>query len=163
MRLGRLQAHAGEGLAAVGRLVDAVAPGDAVADAFLARPDPDDVGVLLEEGDVADRSRAVLFEDRLPGRPGVDRLEDAAGGRGDQDLGEVVVERLEVGDAADHVGRADRAPAEMVGEVRGFGPTAGAVCGAANEPVKAMTRKRAAETLRAVLTPFFMPTSFDIE
>ena len=123
-RLGRLQAHVRERLAAVRGFVDAVAPGDAVADAFLARSDPDDMGVVLEEGHVADRSRAVLVEDRLPGRPGVDRLEDAAGGAGDQDGGEVPVQGFECRDASDEIRRADVSPMEMldqtlVGDGRG--------------------------------------------
>ena len=116
--VGVLQAHPGERLAAVRRIYKSPSPQATVLrDAFLAGADPDDVRVLLEEGDVADRGGAVLLEDRLPGRAGVDRLEDAAGSGGDQHLGEVGVQGFEVGNAADHVGRADVAPFQMADEV----------------------------------------------
>src|SRR5439155_22033668 len=78
-RLSLLQSHAREGLAAVGRLVDAVSDRRALPVVRFPGPDPHDVRVLLADGDVADRSRRVALEDRLPGRPVVDALPDAAG------------------------------------------------------------------------------------
>jgi hypothetical protein len=116
--MGVAQTHVRERRAAVGRLVDAVAPADAVADAGLARADPDDVRVALEERDVTDRRRPVLVEDRIPGRPGIRRLEDAAGGGCDQYGREVRLERVDVRDAAGHIGRADVAPDQVGVEVR---------------------------------------------
>ncbi len=115
--LGVLQAHVDERLAAVDGLVDAVAPGHAVADALFTGADPDDVGVLLEERDVADRGAAVPVENRLPRGAGVHRLEHAARRGGDEHLGEVAVERLDVGNAAAHVGRADVPPLEVANEI----------------------------------------------
>src|SRR4029079_17356324 len=106
-RVGVLEAHVGEGLAAVGRLVDAVAPRRGVAAALFAGADPDDVGIFLEDRDVADRRRAVGVEDRRPGDAGVGRLEHAAGGAADDDVGEVVFERIDRRDAPDQVGVAD--------------------------------------------------------
>src|SRR5262249_11900666 len=47
-----LQAHVLPGFAAVGGLVDAVAPGDAVARVRLARPHPDDLRVRRGDGHV---------------------------------------------------------------------------------------------------------------
>ena len=63
--------HVDEGLPAVGGLVDPVTPGHRVPGAGLARTDPDDVRVRLEDGDVADIPAPVVLEDRLPGGPGV--------------------------------------------------------------------------------------------
>ena len=115
-RVGVLQPHVGEGLSAVGRLVDAVAPRRGVASALFAGADPDDVGILLEDRDVADRRRAVVVEDRRPGDAGVGRLEHAAGGAADDDVGEVVLERIDCGDASDQVRVPDVAPLERLNQ-----------------------------------------------
>ena len=62
------EAHVDVGLAAVGRLVDAVAPRRALAVVRLAGADPDEVGVVLRDGDVADRHQALVLELRLERR-----------------------------------------------------------------------------------------------
>ncbi len=112
------EADVRERAAAVGGLVEAVAPRHAVAVVRLARADPEHAGIGLEDGDVADRGRSVVVEDRRPGRAGVRRLPDAARcGRG-QRKSEVGVERLDVGDPA--AGRPGADGAELVvGEQRG--------------------------------------------
>ena len=102
--------HVGEGAPAIRGLVDPVAPADAVAGARLARAHPDHVGVGLEDVYVAHVGGAVALEDALPGDAAVRRLEDAAGSRGDIHHGRFRLDGFNVGDAADHVGRSDRAP-----------------------------------------------------
>src|SRR5205807_6734310 len=72
------QAHVLPGLAAVGRFVDAVAPGDAVAGVGLAGADPDHVGVRFGDGHVAERNRRLALEDGRPGGAIVDGLPQAA-------------------------------------------------------------------------------------
>ena len=78
-----LQPDVRPGLAGVGGLVDAVAPAHALAVRALTGADPDDVGVRLEDRDVADRVHRLALEHRLPGDAVVARAEDAAGGRRD--------------------------------------------------------------------------------
>ena len=66
-------------LAGVGRLVDAVARLDVAADARLAHPDEDDVGVRLRDGDRADRCAVNLpVRHRRPAVAVVRRLPQAA-------------------------------------------------------------------------------------
>jgi hypothetical protein len=110
------ESHVREGLAPVGGLVDAITPADAVAYAGLARADPDDARILLEDGDVADCRSAVGVEDRLPGGAGVGRLPDAAGGRRHQHGGEVGVDRFNVRDPPRVVGGSDVAPWQVAQE-----------------------------------------------
>src|SRR5207244_4737274 len=77
------QAHVLPGLAAVGRFVDAVAPGDAIAGVGLAGADPDDVGVRLRHGDAAEADARLMVEDGGEGVAGVAGLPQAARGGGD--------------------------------------------------------------------------------
>ena len=63
--LGVRQAHVRPGLAAVGRLVDAVADRDAVARPRFAGADPDVFRILRIERDRADRLHGLLVEHRL--------------------------------------------------------------------------------------------------
>ena len=78
-----LQAHVAPRGAAVHRLVDAVAPRRALTVVRLAGAGPDDVAVRGRDGDVANREcAAICVEHRRPRDAGVDRLEDAARGRG---------------------------------------------------------------------------------
>ena len=78
------EAHPLPGVAAVGRLVEAVADRDAVAGPRLAGAHPDLLGVLGIDGDGADRL-VVVVEDRLEDEAAVGRLPDAAAGRADID------------------------------------------------------------------------------
>ena len=75
---GILQADAGPGLAAVDRLVDAVAPGDVAAQGALAGADVEDVMVRRCDRDGADREVGLLVEDRRPAGSGIDRLPNPA-------------------------------------------------------------------------------------
>ena len=62
------ETHVGVGLAAVGRLVDAVAPRRALAVVRLAGADPDEIGIGLRDRHVADRHQALVLELRLERR-----------------------------------------------------------------------------------------------
>ena len=106
--------------AAVDRLVDAVAVGDAALAVVLAGADPDRQRVVGIDGHAADRIRALTVEDRREGGAGVGRLPDAA--RGDGDVPDPRVGRIdgEIPDAAGHQRRPDPAQREA-GEVR-LGP-----------------------------------------
>ena len=65
-------------LAAIGRLEDALPPG-----LRSPRADPDEIGIVLRHGHVADADDVILrVEEDLPRRPVVDRLPEAARGRG---------------------------------------------------------------------------------
>src|SRR5207244_3218624 len=79
-RLRLPQADVRERLAAVGRLVDAVAERGRLAIVGFAGPDVHDVGVRWMDRDVADRRGAVGLEHRLEGDAVVLRLENAADG-----------------------------------------------------------------------------------
>ncbi len=111
--VGVLQADVLERRAAIRGLVDAVAPGGGVPLVAFAGADPDDLRILLVDLDVADRRRAVVVEDRRPARAAVVGFPDAAR-RGPHDhVGPVVLERIDRGDAADQIGVADVAPAQV--------------------------------------------------
>ena len=100
-------------LAAVDRLVHAVADRDAVARPGFARADPDRLRVLRIDRHRADRLHGLLVEDRLEGRSAVDRLPDAAGGGADEDRQAVALaDGVDGGDAAAHRRGADVARAE---------------------------------------------------
>jgi hypothetical protein len=87
------QADVAPRLAAVLRLVDAVAVGDAALRVVLARPDPDDERVLLIHRDPADGVRALVVEDRAEGRPAVLRPPHPARSRRDEVL--AVIARID--------------------------------------------------------------------
>ena len=85
MRSDSRQAHVRPGLAAVGRLVDAVADRRRVARPGLAGADPDVLPVRRVDRDRADRLDRLLVEDGLEGRAAVDRLPHAARGGADEE------------------------------------------------------------------------------
>ena len=87
------KAHVRPGLAGVDGLVDAVAGVRAPGAVGLARPDPDDVRVGRGHGHIADRELRLAVEDRLEGRPVVDRLPDAAVPRPDVERVEMIAGR----------------------------------------------------------------------
>src|SRR6185295_765609 len=108
------QPHLRPGLAAVDRLVDAVAPRRALPVVRLAGADPDEIGIALRDGDGADRDEALVLELRLERRARRGRLPHAAVRGAD-----VVDRRVrfvdgEVGDAARHRRRPDRAEVQRV-------------------------------------------------
>jgi hypothetical protein len=109
------QTHVGEGLAAVGRLVDPVAEAHRVARVLLAGADPDHVGVARRDRDIADRRGPLVLEDALPGGAGVARLPDPRTGGAEVPHIPLRVVHLDVGDAATHVGGPDQSPGERGG------------------------------------------------
>ena len=113
-----LESHVLPCVAAVGALVDAVAPGDTVARVGLARADPDDVRVRGRDSDGTDGNGCLIVELVLVRHAVVRRLEQPAGRGGDVVDGRVGFINGDVGDATAHVGRADRAPLERVGPGR---------------------------------------------
>ena len=88
------------GAAAIGRLVDAVAPGRVLLVARLARAHPDDLGIRLEHRDGADGVHALAIEERLEGGPAVGRLPDSAARARDVEGGRRRFDHGEIGDAA---------------------------------------------------------------
>jgi hypothetical protein len=116
--LGLLETHVLPGLAAVRRLVDAVAVGDAALAVVLARADRDHQRVLGVDRDAADREGALALEDGGPGGAGVGGLPHAAGSHGHvPGMGRRGIHG-EVPNASAHHGRADVAQSEP-GERRG--------------------------------------------
>src|SRR5690606_24931765 len=73
------QSDVGPRPAAIGRLVDTVAPGVRAQGLAFARPDPDDLRVTGRDRDVADR-RHVVVEDGAPCGAVVRRLPHTAAG-----------------------------------------------------------------------------------
>jgi hypothetical protein len=104
------------GLASIERLVDAVAERNTVARVRLAGANPHHVRIVGVDGDVADRNRGLVIEDRRPGHASVDRLEQAARGRRDVNQRRIAGNPLDVGDAAAHRCRSDAAPFETLEE-----------------------------------------------
>ena len=82
---GVLQSDVLERDAAVGGLIDTIAPCGGLRPLFTGA-DPDDVGVGLIDFHVADGCRAVLIEDRLPRNAATDGLEHSARGRAHDDV-----------------------------------------------------------------------------
>ena len=99
-----VEAHVRPGLAGVGRLVDAVARLDVAADARLAHPDVDDVGLDSDTATApTDALRDLAIGDRRPCLAAVGRLPEAAARRAE-------VRRLR---PALHAGDGDRAAAAI--------------------------------------------------
>jgi len=96
--------------AAVGREVDAIAIGDGVARVGLAGADPDDVAIGGCYGDRADGYGFFLIELMFKRGAIVDRFEQTAGGRRRVIRGRIGLVDRQGGDAAAHVGGADRTP-----------------------------------------------------
>src|SRR6476661_11260741 len=95
--LGRRKPDIGPGLAAVDRLVDAVADGDGITGPAFAGSDPINLRVGRIEGDGADRLDRLLVEQRLERRSAVFRLPHAARGRA-HEQGNLAVFFLATGD-----------------------------------------------------------------
>ena len=71
--------------------------------------------LLDEEREDFRRRIALLLEDRCPRGTGVVGKPCAAGGRADDDPGEIGFHRFDVGNAAGHVGRSDIPPTQVLG------------------------------------------------
>src|SRR5207253_6488557 len=78
-RLRILEAHLREGLAAIGRFIDAVAEARTLAVIGLAGPYPNDVGIRRRNGDVPNRSSRIGVENRRESRAVIDGFPDSAG------------------------------------------------------------------------------------
>src|SRR5262249_24583528 len=76
--LGLFEAHLLPRFAGVVGAVDAVAETDAALAVVLAGADPDDVGVLRVEDDLADGVGAFVVKDGTPGGAGIGRLPHAS-------------------------------------------------------------------------------------
>jgi hypothetical protein len=107
------ESDVGPGGAAVHRLVDAVAPGGALAIVRLACAGVEDGGVGGGEGEVANGGVGLVVEDRGPGLAAVEGFEDAAGRGADVDDARVRLDDGEVVDAAAHGGGSDIAELEI--------------------------------------------------
>ena len=150
MRSDSRQAHVRPGLAAVGRLVDAVADRDAVARPRLAGADPDRLRVGRIDGDGADRLHRLLVEHRLERGAAVDRLPHAAAGGADVDASVLPPSCTAASAAMRPLIAAEpmlRAPRpEMVSESTFTGPL-----GAAARPVPGAAARRAGGRRRSEL------------
>src|SRR5260370_17304989 len=117
----RLQPHFFPSLAAIERLVSAVAPGGALTVVRLARPDPHHCGVRRCDGDVADGRDTLLVEYRFPGRAVVRRFPYATRGCANvHDVG-IALHDCEIIDAPAHRRRAKLAEfqiLEFIGGIR---------------------------------------------
>ena len=102
------QAHVLPRAAAVGGLVDAVAPRRALAVVAFTGADPHQVGVGRRNRDGADRAAALVVEHRCERRAGVGGLVDARRGHRDVERRRIAFEHGEIVDAARRRGRADR-------------------------------------------------------
>jgi len=96
--------------AAVCRLVQPVAEGNAVARKALAGADIDHVRVVRLHGNRPDREGVAVVEDRLERGAAVGGAEQAGRRRGDKQKVRLARYPGDVGDAAAEHGRADRPP-----------------------------------------------------
>src|SRR5262249_6726490 len=134
----RRKAHARPGLAAVDRLVDAVAPRCALAVVRLAGANPHEIGVALRHGDVADPDQTLILELRLEGRAAVGRLPHAAVGGADVVNRRVRFVDGEIGDPPGHGRRADRPEVQRVEwTAAGDGSRGGRLLGSTDEGLRA--------------------------
>ena len=121
-----------ERLAAVGRLVDAVSPRHALAVARFAAADPEKIGVRLRDGDVADRERTLILENRLESGPVVRCFPHAAVRGGDVIQRWIGFVDREVGDASRHRCGTNRPEVQRIEWLAG-GRCGGALLGSADE------------------------------
>ena len=112
--LRRAQTHVLPRAAAVGTLVDAVAPRRRLTVVVLPGAGPDEVRVRRCDGDVTHRRRALVVEHRREGDAVVRRLVDAAGRRGHVEGRRLALEHCEVVDAAGRRTRPDLAERQPV-------------------------------------------------
>ena len=101
-------------LAAIRGLEDAATERHRVAGVGFAGADVDDIRVARLEREVTDGEGRLVLEDRVPGRARVCGLPEPSGGRADIDDVRVARHALDVGGAAHHVRRTDRAEFEAL-------------------------------------------------
>ena len=118
--LGVLQPLVGPGVAAVLGKIDAVAKAHVAAADVFARADPDPIRLRGIDGDVADRVRHLLVEQRSPGDARVFCFPDPARTHGH--VPDAVVSRVpvDIGDTPGHKRRSDRAPGQAAVGVGSF-------------------------------------------
>ena len=106
MRSDLSRPHVRPSLAAVARLVNAVADRNAVARPRFAGPNPDILGVLRIDRDGADRLHRLFVKHRAVTGPAVVRFPNAAAGRPDveSDFARRLVRACDGGDASAHGG-----------------------------------------------------------
>ncbi len=146
-RVRRAQSHVRPGLAAVGRLVETVAPRHVVARVRLAGAHPHDVVVLRVDRDRADGRDALRVEHRRPGRAAVHRLPHAAARRAETVQFRIAGDAGDRRDAAAGHGRPDLTEGEAVVRRvggRGRGDADGAGEGAAERRDRRRGRVRLA-------------------
>ena len=109
-RLRILEAHLREGLAAIGRFIDAVAEARTLAVIGLAGPYPNDVGIRRRNGDVPNRSSRIGVENRRESRAVIDGFPDSAGRKAHVVSIWVALYGGDIVDAPAHACRTDTAP-----------------------------------------------------
>ena len=113
------QAHVLKGLAAVGGLVDPVAPRLALTVVVLTRADPHRIRIVGRNGDVANRNGIIqIVEERLPCRPVVRGFPQPASRGCDVEDGGIRLEHCHVVDAPAHCGRSDVAEGQPGKRIR---------------------------------------------
>src|SRR5262249_34576145 len=100
--------------AAVGRLPHAVAPRGRLAVVRFTAAHPNDVWVLLRDGDIADREQSLVLQKRREARAVARRLPHAAVRRTHVPDRRVLLEHGEVGDASRHNGRTYRPEVQLL-------------------------------------------------
>ena len=120
------QSHQREGLAAVGRLVDTTAPRGALTIVRLTSADPDEIGVVLRDGDVADRDQSLILKERREKGAVARGLPQASVRGSDVPDGRIRFIHGDVGDTSRHRRGADRPEVEFL-ELRRDGSRGGAL------------------------------------
>ena len=100
--------------AAVGRLVDAIAPRGALSVVGFARANPDDVVICRVDGHVADGHRGLAVKDVHPGVASVHGLQEAARSRRGVEDRRILLVNRQVNGAPAHEGRSDFPGPEVV-------------------------------------------------
>ena len=115
---GSLESHLLPGSSTISAAVDAVTPPNVSPAHVLAGADPHDLRIRRIEGNVTDRVRGSIVEDRRPCDAGIRSLPEPAGPDGHVPRAALCRVHGDVGDAAAHDGRADGAEFEGGGDLR---------------------------------------------
>src|SRR5260370_18262488 len=105
-----LQAHLREGLAAVGRFIDAVTKAGTLAVVGLAGAHPDDFGVRRSNRDISNRSSRISINNRLESCAVIRSFPDSAGSEAHVINISIALDHGDVVDASAHACRSDAAP-----------------------------------------------------
>ena len=111
---GLVKSHVGPSLTAVSRLIDAVAPRDAVARIGFTGADPDDIRVGLANGDIADGDGRLLVELVFEVGTVIDGFEQPTRCGGGPPGAWVLLINGECRDSAAHVCWSDRTPRNLI-------------------------------------------------